>query len=122
MKDTVPDVTERARERAGEHIWRPKPRPRHCKRDIAWEREEACSESFDGRQRIQTEALTEEPAYARLQWAARTQEKRVGRLMAQCLADAVNAMKQSPGSHWEWLAHCKLRAAPQILLRTPTEE
>ena len=46
----------------------------------------------------QTEALTEEPAYARLQWAARTHEKRVGRLMAQCLADAVNAIKQSPGS------------------------
>ena len=36
MKDTVPEVTARARERAAEHIWRPKPRRRLYKRDIAW--------------------------------------------------------------------------------------
>ena len=83
---------------------------------------EAQAQAEGLRTTIQTEALTEEPAYARLQWPARTQEKREGRLMAHCLADAVNAIKQSPGSHWEWLVHFKIRAAPQILLRTLTEE
>ena len=90
---------------------------RHC----VVERREAQRE-FRWQTTTQTEALTEELAFARLQWAARTQEKRVGRLMAHCLADAANAIKQSPGSHCGLLAHCKLRAAPQIFLRTLTED
>ena len=66
----------------------------------------------------EVETLTEQPGPT-LQWASRTQEKRVGRLLTENLADAVTATKQAPGSNWEWQTHCKLWATPQILLRTP---
>ena len=66
----------------------------------------------------EVETLTEQPAGPALHWAARAQEKRVGRLLTH-LADAVTVTKQALGSNWEWQTHCKLWATPQILLRTP---
>ena len=50
---------------------------------------------------------------------SRTQDKRVGRLLTENLADAVTATKQALESNWEQQTHCKLWATPPILLRTP---